>query len=188
LDYNSFDCVLVMPAAPNPWDYAERSGNEHAHQTALFMWANMAVQFGYFVANHKEAYTEAGWAMKHAQGDLIWQLKWLHAIKNQEKGGVIRGAMAKAEGVKPGVSDIFLPFPMSYDGAHNLALPRVTKHGFYLELKVDKNQPSNQQLEFKANMESVGYHCAIAWGWLEARQQLLEYLRIKPYDAAIYTV
>jgi hypothetical protein len=176
-----------MPAAPNPWDYAEKSGLEHAHQSALFMWANMAVKFGYFVANHKEAYIEPGWAMKNARGDLIWQLKWLHAIHNQGHGDAIRGAKAKAEGVKAGVSDIFLPYPMRYDGGFNLALPAVTKHGFYLELKVAKNQPSNEQLEFKANMLHVGYHADIAWGWLEARSKLLEYLNIPQYEAAIYT-
>lgn len=177
-----------MAAAPNPWDYAERYGSEHAHQTALFMWANMAVRFGYFVSNHKEAYCEPGWALKNARGDLIWQLKWLHAIHNQGHGDAIRGAKAKAEGVKAGVSDIFLPFPMRRDGGYNLALPATTEHGFYLEMKIGKNQPSNEQLEFKTNMESIGYRCDIAWGWLDARNRLLDYLAIDKYSAAIYQV
>lgn len=176
-----------MPT-PNPWDYAERSGAEHAHQAAIFMWANMAVRFGYHVANHKEAYTVQGWALKNARGDLIPKLKWLHAIHNQGHGDAIRGAKAKAEGVKAGVFDMFLPVPMEQP-RQLLSNPpiRVFWHGLYLELKVGKNQPSNDQLEFKRDMEAAGYATAIAWGWLDARKIILDYLQIPAYTAAIYS-
>lgn len=151
-------------SSPNPWDYATKNDNEHAHQAALFMWANMASYFGFYVANHKEAYTEPGWAMKNARGDLVWQLKWFHAIHNQGHGDVIRGSKAKAEGVKAGVSDMFLPAPVG------------EFHGLYIELKVGKNQPDNKQLEFQSNVRLLGYQCEIVWGWLDARRVLCEYL------------
>ena len=176
-----------MPT-PNPWDYAEKSGKEHAHQAALFMWANMAVNFGYHVANFKEAYTVQNWAMQNARGDLVWQLKWMHAIHNQGHGDVIRGGIAKAEGVKAGVFDIFLPVPVRRDGGYNLALPPKHFAGLYLEMKVDKNQPSNDQLSFQTFAKEMHYEAEIAWGWLEARQKILDYLGIARYDAAIYQV
>ncbi len=161
-------------SSPNPWDYADKSGAEHAHQAALFMWANMAEKFGIVVANDKRAYTEAGWAMANA-GEPIWQFKWFHAIKNQEKGGVIRGTHAKAEGVKA----MFLPMPKSsVDFLHgNSPMDfRLDACGLYIELKVGKNQPDNKQLEFQANMRLLGYRCEIVWGWLDARRVLCEYL------------
>jgi hypothetical protein len=160
----------------NPWDYAEKSGLEHAHQTALMMWANMATRFGLTAADEKTSYTVTGVAMalRDARGDLVHQLKWLHAIHNQGHGDKVRGAMAKAEGVKAGVFDLFLPVP-KYDANLNGGW----YHGFYLELKVGDNKPSAIQLEFKSDMEEKGYYCDIAWGWLEARKKLLDYLGFK---------
>lgn len=166
----------------NPWDYAEKSGKEHAHQTALFMWANMAQRFGLTAADLKDAYIKAGVAQEllAARGDIIPQLKWLHAIHNQGRdpgqAGRIRGAIAKAEGVKAGVFDIFLPVPIRLAGAFNGALPAQHYHGFYLEMKVGNNQMSAEQAEFAADMTKFGYACECAWGWLEARKKLLTYL------------
>lgn len=171
---------------PNPWDYAEKSGKEHAHQAALFMWANMALNFGYHVANFKEAYIEPGWALKNARGDLVLQLKWLFAVHNQGHGDKIRGAIARAEGVKAGVFDIFLPVPIRRDGQYNGALPAQHFAGLFLEMKVDKNQPSNDQLEFQSFARQYHYAAEIAWGWLEARDKILDYLGLSRYSAAIY--
>ena len=156
-----------MPT-PNPWDYANKSGAEHAHQAALFMWANMAQRFGYEIANDKRSYTVPGWATFCQNPQPIPQLKWLHAIHNQGHGDVIRGSKAKAEGVKAGVFDMFLPVSMTHND--------VTYHGLYIELKVGKNIASNDQLQFKADMDEAGYATVIVWGWEEARNCLLNYL------------
>ena len=178
-----------MASSPNPWDYAEKSGKEHAHQAALFMWANMATMFGLVVANHKEAYTVPGWAKerKNKFQDIVPQLKWFHAIHNQGHGDAIRGAISKAEGVKRGVFDMFLPVPVRHAGEYNGALPAKHFAGLYLELKVDKNIASNDQLEFQAYVKSMHYSAEIAWGWLEARDKILDYLGLPRYTAAIYT-
>jgi hypothetical protein len=167
-----------MPA-PNPWDYAEKSGKEHAHQAALFMWANMACRFGAYAAGMKSSYIEPGAAIetsKHAfatgNDHPIPQLKWFHAIHNQGHGDVVHGAKAKAEGVKAGVFDMFLPVPMVH--------AETTYYGLYIELKVGKNIASNDQLEFQSDMNAAGYATAIAWGWEEAREYLLKYLGL-PY-------
>ena len=66
-----------------PADFA-KSGSESSHQIALM--ANVA----YHVGKYPE-------------------LKWLHAIPNGGLRDKITSGKLKAEGVKPGVSDLFLP-------------------------------------------------------------------------------
>jgi hypothetical protein len=172
--------------ALDPWSYAEKTGKEHAHQAALFMWANMAQRFGIRAAEQVASYTTPGHAKAwHNQNvtsgcvDTAPELKWLHAIHNQGHGDAIRGAKAKAEGVKPGVYDMFLPMPMpkqeteTYFGQGPFVLNYC---GLYLELKVGKNKPSEKQNEFSKDMRKAGYATAVAWGWLEARKIILDYL------------
>jgi hypothetical protein len=169
----------------DPWSYAEKSGTEHAHQTALFMWANMACRFGAYTANFPAAYTEKGWAAnysKHAietgNDFLIPQLKWLHAIHNQGHGDAIRGGKAKAEGVKAGISDLFLPVPtMQHLQPSHLDCRYYC--GLYLELKVGNNKPSEIQLEFMNDMRAAGYAADWAIGWLDARYKILTYLQVQ---------
>src|SRR5438045_2390363 len=96
-----------------PWQYADASGTEHAHQTALFMWANMAARFGSAIANNVDAYLKPGAAEAIAKrmgnSFSLPELQFLHAIKNAGHGDAVRGARSAAEGVKAGVPDIFLP-------------------------------------------------------------------------------
>ena len=164
----------------DPWSYAKAS--EHSQQTALFMWANMACRFGLEAAEDKLSYSIAGHAQAYlqpAEGHKpIPRLKWLHAIHNQGHGDAIRGAKARAEGVKPGVFDLFLPVPVWQPGAHNLAHTGKMICGLYLELKVGKNSMSPIQAEFAADMTRAGYACQVAYGWLEAREKILAYLQI----------
>jgi hypothetical protein len=60
-------------------------------------------------------------------------------------------AKLKAEGVRPGVLDLFLP------------VARHGWHGFFIELKVDDNKPSEAQLEWKRNLTAEGYLCHIVY-------------------------
>ena len=161
--------------ALDPWSYAEKTGKEHAHQAALFMWANMACRFGLYAADDPRAYTVKGVAQAYIEPGkdcrLVPQLKWLHAIHNQGHGDAIRGAKARAEGVKAGVYDLFLPVPIS-----KLIIEERRWHGLYLELKVGNNKPSDIQVEFGDDMKAAGYAVGVAWGWLEARKIILDYL------------
>ena len=117
-----------------------KSGTEHAHQTALFIWA--AQNF-----------------------DKYPQLRYMFAIPN---GGQRHAAVAgklKAEGVKAGVPDIFLP------------IPRKHWHGLFVELKIGKNEPSEAQHKWLAALDRKGYRAVWCIGLEQARDIILEYLK-----------
>src|SRR4051812_7142849 len=92
-------------------DQLSKSGTEHAHQVALFAWAAVACYHGFAVAN---LWAKSGVLDPQYNRRPIPCLKWLHAIHNQGHGDAIRGGRAKAEGVRKGIPDIFLPFPRQY--------------------------------------------------------------------------
>lgn len=181
----------------DPWHYASKTSNEHAEQVALFMWANMARNFGPIIAADPNSYNIAGFAKTQFDnaGQLgykvyappIPQLKWLHAIPNQGHGDAVRGGRSKAEGVKAGVADVFLPVPqhqMFEDGL--VAGVEIVKCGFYIELKrrdshgKPKGRPSDVQLEFQTDMLAAGYHHEVIYGWELARDAILRYLDRMP--------
>ena len=159
----------------DPWAYASKTNSEHAEQVALFMWANMALNFGLRASKDPQSYTVGGIARTYKKefSDLVPQLKWLHAISNHGAG-----FGRKAEGVKAGVSDIFLPvhIPSPYHAT------MTAFHGLYVELKRrdTENQkagkPSAEQLEFQTDMWQSGYACQVCYGWEQARDTILSYL------------
>lgn len=183
--------------AKTPWEMAA-VGDESSHQKALFAWAGMARMFGVRAANEGFSYTKAGYAKELLQQGLsepIPELVWLHAIKNAEKGGAIRGAMAVAEGVRSGVFDVFLPVVTRFEYGENLTNARrfggpglEFSHGqwgfagLYVELKTPdrKNHKnggmSDEQLSFQAWALDQGYAAELAHGWEEMRDTILRYL------------
>lgn len=192
--------------AKTPWEMAA-VGNEFSDQSALFAWAAMACFAGPAAANDPLSYTVSGHAAKTYPTDPpLTGLKWLHAIKNQGHGDKVRGSRSRAEGVRAGVSDIFLPVarvhPVPYGGlapfagSHGVYAPvpgsGLAKldiysgyHGLYVELKklseaTKKNGgASDIQLEFQADVRVSGYACEVAHGWEAARDVILTYLEVK---------
>lgn len=127
------------------------------------------------IANCNEAYTKHGHAEYLAtinnNNKPLPMLHWLHAIKNQEKGtsdqrtNAIRGGANKAEGVKPGVADVFLPYPMQ------------SHHGLYIEMKKPKKGViGDKQEEFRNYCLSVGYAHYYCYTWQEGVAAICEYL------------
>lgn len=113
---------------------------EHEEQTALFTWQR--------------------WAQGKYPG-----LELMHAIPNGGKRDLITAARLKAEGVKAGVPDIFLP------------VARGGKHGMYIELKRRKGgRPTPDQLYWLDALSHQQYHCALCFGWEHARDEILKYL------------
>ncbi len=169
--------------AIDPWTYAAKTRKEHAEQVALFMWCNMAMRFGLAAANDSLSYSKAGHAQSYIQPanghKPIPQLKWLHAVHNQGHGDAIRGAQAKAEGVKAGVADIFLPVPIKSEVVEPIRAKFTAYSGLYIELKrKDSGKPHLEQLDFQADMRAAGYKCELCHGWEAARDEILNYLGI----------
>lgn len=78
--------------------------------------------------------------------------------------GAIRANALKAEGMRPGVCDLFLPFP------------RGVWHGMFIEMKTEIGKLSENQKEFIARVEEQGYYTAVCYGAREAIEQLKLYL------------
>src|SRR5262245_32523350 len=89
-----------------PEEYAA-TGSEHAEQVALFMWA----------WDHRDEFPE---------------LQSMFAIPNGSERAKPVAARLKAEGVKAGVSDVFLPLPI----VHNSGMYA----GLWIEMK--KRRPN----------------------------------------------
>ncbi len=128
-----------------------KSGSEFSHQVALFCWCS------YNVGKYPE-------------------LRWYHAIKNEEKSGSkIVGARSKQAGLKAGVSDTLLP------------VSRGNYSGLYIELKTPERKPkkngkggvSDDQAEFGAFVQSQGFGFVVCYGWEEAVEVLKKYLEHK---------
>jgi hypothetical protein len=93
----------------------------------------------------------------------------IFAVPNGGRRNVSEAARMKREGVKRGVSDIFV------------AVPSLGFHGMFLELKRPKvpNQTppvtSKEQKAWLAQQQALGYSCGVCFGWEEARAAILSY-------------
>lgn len=150
-------------------DQLSKSGTEHSHQVALFAWAAVATWHGFKCA---KMWAETGKIIP-SESISMPCLKWLHAIHNQGHGDAIRGSRAKAEGVRSGIPDIFLPYPAG------------TLHGLYIELKKPSSKPvretskgglSKEQIEFAKFARANGYGWQVCYGWVEAAKIIELYL------------
>ena len=146
-----------------------KAGNEDSHQKAIFAWCNMALYRGFDAANDPLSYTEPGHASEYNEPEPL--LKWIHHIPNggargdDKRSNQIRGAALKAQGVKKGVSDIFLPVKSKWFS------------GLYIELKVGYGKPSKEQLDFGEFVQSQNYDFRVIWGWENAVIIIEEYIK-----------
>lgn len=160
-----------------------KSGKEHGEQVALFAWAAMAQQYGPKLAFEDSIYKPG--VAKSTYADLPdylkqdWQytpmdyLQWMHAIHNQGHGDKIRGGIAKAEGVKAGVADLFLPMPAATWSTHY--------HGLYIEMKrANAGKQSDVQSDFEKFVRIMGYQYKLCYGWISAANAVIEYIHGVP--------
>ncbi len=156
-----------------------KSDTEHAHQAAVFAWCAVACLHGFDVANRFAK--EGPNAFKGSPKIGVKELEWYHAIPNggtrgdDAKTRAIRGGALKAEGVRSGVSDTFLP------------VRRGTYSGLYIEMKKPSEKPkregskggvSDEQAAFGAFVQSQGFGFAVCYSWEEAISILMEYLNL----------
>jgi hypothetical protein len=132
---------------------AERVMNESMHQQALFRWSE------YAAAMHPE-------------------LRWLHSVPN---GGFRTKATAgkmRGEGQKAGVPDVFLD--VARQGFHGLRIelktPRIPGVKG-VRLTVQPGQLSAEQKAWLEHYRTGGYCARVAYGWLEAKDIILNYLQ-----------
>lgn len=134
------------------------NGSEHSEQVALMQWC----------ALHKKRYP---------------QLEWLYAVPNGFFASSGQKGKMKAEGLRDGVPDLFLPYP----GLIKVyAVITGNYHGLYIEMKreIYRNRSnggcSEDQIKWIDYLNSVGYKAVVCYGWEEARDTLVEYLNGSP--------
>ena len=157
-----------------PDDLAKANG-EHSHQRALFHWANMASEYGFRIADNPTSYAskEAAEALQLAIGygyeGSIDTISLMFAIPNGGKRDKITASKLKAEGVKPGVPDIFLPVS-SGDCC-----------GLFIEMKDPARRNhrngglSDLQLIYFERLARAGYKCVSAYTWRDAADHIKRY-------------
>ena len=119
--------------------------DEHTIQATLIRWSDMA-------------------ATRYPE------LALLHAIPNGGQRNKIVAARLKAEGVRAGVPDLFLP------------VARGTHHGLYLEMKTPTGTVSPPQKRWLAALEQQGYRVAVCRSWHDAASIICSYLGIRSGD------
>lgn len=93
------------------------------------------------------------------------ELELIHAIPNGGYRNKVTAARLKKEGVKSGVFDIFLP------------VARRKYHGLYIEMKYGRNPLTDNQKLFAERVEKQNYGTAVCYGWEDAKNVILEYLK-----------
>lgn len=147
---NEYSPEFLGEAGKGPYPAKLAKESESSHQIALFAWCALP--------DVKQEFPE---------------LEWFHSIPNggsrgdTAKSRAIEGGKIKAEGVKKGVSDMFLP------------VRRGQWPGLYIELKKLPGPgvgPSSEQVAFGEFVQSQGYAFAVCYGWIEARNMIIAYL------------
>lgn len=144
--------VINLPVNPQT---LSKSGSEHGEQVALFCALNYLSQW----------YPD---------------LEFIYATPNggsrgdTEKSRKIEGGKMKAEGVKPGVPDIFVPLPRLNVG-NNTLYP-----GMYIEMKtVDGGDGgSDNQKRYMEFLKSKHFYVVLCNGHIEALKQIRWYLEL----------
>ncbi len=88
----------------------------------------------------------------------------LFAIPNGGKRNPATAALLKAEGVLPGIPDLFL------------AVPAGDKHGLFLEMKTTTGAASSVQKAVMKRLSTQGYQVTMARGYVAAKEAISGYL------------
>lgn len=112
----------------------------------------------YRVTEHDEQVALFEWA------SAIPILSVMFAIPNGGARHPATGKRMKAEGVKRGVPDIFLP------------VARGAYHGLFIELKVPGGRVTPEQEEWRMRLLEQGYLHHVAYGFEDAQQMIIAYV------------
>ena len=92
------------------------------------------------------------------------RLQYLFHIPNESVGGQGWLIRNRQLGVRAGVPDLFYPVPLN------------GFHGLFIEMKASNGQVRPEQKRWLDALETFGYKCVVAHGWIEAKEALEEYL------------
>lgn len=95
------------------------------------------------------------------------ELKYMFAVPNGGSRDLREAINLKIQGVRAGVPDICLP------------VPKEKYHGLYIELKVERNKPSDNQKMWIEYLNGVGYKAVVCYGFDEAQRTLIDYISSK---------
>lgn len=97
-----------------------------------------------------------------------WPVRdYLVAIPNGGYRNAREGGRLKAMGVKPGVSDLFLAYPV------------LRSHGLWIELKApkpNKTKTTKEQIDWIERMTKLNYEACICHGWVAAAKAICAYV------------
>jgi len=116
---------------------------------------------------HNEQVAVFDWA--RANEYRLPALRLLHAIPNGGHRSKATAGRLKAEGVKAGVPDIFLPYPM---------FEPILRHGLWIEMKVKPNRPTVEQSAWLCALAELGYSTRVCYSADEAIDAIRSYLRM----------
>lgn len=128
----------------------KRGHPEHDEQVKVFKWAEI-------------------------MGNRYEELKLIMAIPNGAYYGghwSVANRM-KAEGMKSGVPDIFLPVPRKYSNG------RVEYNGLWIEMKAGKNRTSDDQKWWISQLREQGFKAEVCFGAKESIDLISEYLSLE---------
>lgn len=105
-------------------------------------------------------------ARAEALAPSVPELRMLFAIPNGGARSKATAGKLKAEGVRPGVSDLFL------------SVPKGCYHGLYIEMKAFSGRASDEQKAWIAAAREYGYRAEVCFGADAAWAVICEYLGI----------
>lgn len=125
--------------------------SEHSEQAQIIDWAQRV----------KPLYPELGLLFAIPNGAKLPYMKDHRGRRYSPQAKKL-----KAEGLRSGVPDLFLP------------VARMGYHGMFIELKVGRNRPSDEQVAYLDALAEQGYYAAVCWGAVEAIGAICAYLGI----------
>ena len=134
------------------------NGLESGEQSALFCWAALNVG-------------------KYPQLDLLF------AVPNGGSRHKVEAINLVAQGLRKGVCDIFLAWPMNI--IQNSYIATKWYGGLFIELKIEKRRKektggvSADQIKWIDKLLNAGYYVSVCYSWQEARDVIINYLEGK---------
>ena len=114
------------------------------------------------MSEHNEQAALISWFDIQIKGERIF------ATPNAGKRSWALANYMKAEGMRSGVPDLFMP------------TPNAKYHGLFIEMKWKKNKLTEAQSEWADYLNSRGFMATACWSFAEAKEVIINYLKEQP--------